>query len=214
MSVTLFWIVSSPCQEVSNSTGLFDSIRNAKLLGSSKFTSRDSRSIRATQDKRKRMRFCSLNADMNYACVGQPGLNGASNFPLLSNVLANPATGEVVVSSEQKVYEVLLKQASLVKRKLSSTGELEVKPDITLPENLSLLSEAYDRCREVCAEYAKTFYLGTLLMTPERRRAIWAIYGSKILYVAKAQKKAEHEQILHNQFEEKRKEQILKYKRG
>ncbi|KAK7282553.1 hypothetical protein RIF29_11439 [Crotalaria pallida] len=36
--------------------------------------------------------------------------------------------------------------------------------------------------------------------------------SSKILYVAKAQKKAEREQILHNQFEEKRKEQILKYK--
>ncbi|KAK7284949.1 hypothetical protein RJT34_19703 [Clitoria ternatea] len=36
--------------------------------------------------------------------------------------------------------------------------------------------------------------------------------GSKTLYVARAQKKAEREQILHNQFEEKRKEQILKYK--
>lgn len=36
--------------------------------------------------------------------------------------------------------------------------------------------------------------------------------GSKILYVARAQKKAEREQILHHQFEEKRKEQVLKYK--
>ncbi|XP_045794098.1 polyadenylate-binding protein 7-like [Trifolium pratense] len=36
--------------------------------------------------------------------------------------------------------------------------------------------------------------------------------GSKILYVARAQKKAEREQILHQQFEEKRKEQVLKYK--
>ncbi|XWS66781.1 hypothetical protein CRYUN_Cryun05aG0230200 [Craigia yunnanensis] len=36
--------------------------------------------------------------------------------------------------------------------------------------------------------------------------------GSKVLYVARAQKKAEREQILHNQFEEKRKEQIVKYK--
>ncbi|KAL9332029.1 hypothetical protein ACSQ67_001639 [Phaseolus vulgaris] len=36
--------------------------------------------------------------------------------------------------------------------------------------------------------------------------------GSKILYVARAQKKAERVQILHHQFEEKRKEQILKYK--
>ncbi|OMO84051.1 hypothetical protein COLO4_22263 [Corchorus olitorius] len=36
--------------------------------------------------------------------------------------------------------------------------------------------------------------------------------GSKVLYVARAQKKAEREQILRRQFEEKRKEQIMKYK--
>ncbi|OIW02629.1 hypothetical protein TanjilG_24080 [Lupinus angustifolius] len=172
MSVTLLRTVL----EVSNSSGLFDSIRNAKLLGSSKFMSQDMGSIRAKHDKKKRRQFCSLSVNTNYACVGQPGLEGAGNFPLLSNVLANPAAGEVVVSSEQKVYDVVLKQASLVKRKLGSTDELEVKPDIALPGNLSLLSEAYDRCGEVCAEYAKTFYLGTLLMTPERQRAIWAIY--------------------------------------
>ncbi|XP_040991094.1 phytoene synthase 2, chloroplastic-like isoform X1 [Juglans microcarpa x Juglans regia] len=38
------------------------------------------------------------------------------------------------------------------------------------------LEEAYERCRYICAEYAKTFYLGTLLMTEERQKAIWAIY--------------------------------------
>nr|APO14284.1 phytoene synthase 2 [Luffa aegyptiaca] len=38
------------------------------------------------------------------------------------------------------------------------------------------LEEAYESCRKICAEYAKTFYLGTLLMTKERQRAIWAIY--------------------------------------
>ncbi|XP_043701551.1 polyadenylate-binding protein 7-like [Telopea speciosissima] len=36
--------------------------------------------------------------------------------------------------------------------------------------------------------------------------------GSKALYVARAQKKAEREQILHRQFVERRKEQIQKYK--
>lgn len=36
--------------------------------------------------------------------------------------------------------------------------------------------------------------------------------GSKILYVARAQKKVERELILRHQFEEKRKEQILKFK--
>nr|GFA47218.1 phytoene synthase 2, chloroplastic-like [Tanacetum cinerariifolium] len=41
------------------------------------------------------------------------------------------------------------------------------------------LEEAYDRCRDICAEYAKTFYLGTRLMTEERQKAIWAIYGKR-----------------------------------
>ncbi|GAY33336.1 hypothetical protein CUMW_006780 [Citrus unshiu] len=50
----------------------------------------------------------------------------------------------------------------------------------------------------------------------DARRALEAmngsVIGSKVLYVARAQKKAEREQILRHQFEEKRKERILKYK--
>lgn len=38
------------------------------------------------------------------------------------------------------------------------------------------LLQAYDRCGEVTSEYAKTFFLGTQLMTPEQAKAIWAIY--------------------------------------
>ncbi|KAI9100196.1 hypothetical protein K1719_024414 [Acacia pycnantha] len=174
MPVTLLWVVS-PSLEVSNCSGFLDSFRDAKLLDSSKFIPRDSSSIRAKKDKKRRWRLCSLSTNLKYSCVGHTGLESASNLPLLSNVLANPA-GEMTVSSEQKVYEVVLKQASLVKRKLSPVGDIDVKPDIPLPGNLGLLTEAYDRCGEVCAEYAKTFYLGTQLMTPERRRAIWAIY--------------------------------------
>jgi phytoene synthase len=40
----------------------------------------------------------------------------------------------------------------------------------------SALEEAYEVCRRETAEWAKTFYLGTLLMPPAKRRAIWAIY--------------------------------------
>lgn len=43
--------------------------------------------------------------------------------------------------------------------------------------NLGLgLDQAYEACRRETAEWAKTFYLGTLLMPPAKRRAIWAIY--------------------------------------
>ena len=38
------------------------------------------------------------------------------------------------------------------------------------------LDEAYEACRRETAEWAKTFYLGTLLLPPVKRRAIWAIY--------------------------------------
>jgi phytoene synthase len=48
------------------------------------------------------------------------------------------------------------------------------KPTIVKPR--ISLDESYERCRQVTAEYAKTFYLGTMLMSEEKRRAIWAIY--------------------------------------
>ncbi len=41
---------------------------------------------------------------------------------------------------------------------------------------LPSLEEAYESCRVETERWAKTFYLGTLLMPPPKRRAIWAIY--------------------------------------
>lgn len=43
-------------------------------------------------------------------------------------------------------------------------------------KQLAPVEDAYEVCRQVTAKFSKTFYLGTLLMTPEKRRAIWAIY--------------------------------------
>lgn len=43
-------------------------------------------------------------------------------------------------------------------------------------KQLAPVEDAYEVCRQITAEFSKTFYLGTLLMTPEKRRAIWAIY--------------------------------------
>ncbi|WOH03582.1 hypothetical protein DCAR_0622981 [Daucus carota subsp. sativus] len=102
----------------------------------------------------------------------------------VSAVAANP-----VRTSEERVYEVVLKQAALVREEKRSSRGLcldtkrtgsksfdKSENDDAGMKSWNLLNEAYDRCGEVCAEYAKTFYLGTLLMTPERRRAVWAIY--------------------------------------
>ncbi len=38
-------------------------------------------------------------------------------------------------------------------------------------------NEAYELCRRITADYAKTFYLGTMLLPKEKRKAIWAIYA-------------------------------------
>ncbi|EEF29412.1 phytoene synthase 2, chloroplastic [Ricinus communis] len=169
MTVALLWI-ANPTTEVSSSFGLLHSIR---VLDSSKFGFIDRNLMfkgREKKDKKQKWKSSSVNIDLRNHCTGS-----GSKLPLISSMVASSA-GEMAISSEEKVYNVVVKQAALIKRQLRTSGDLDVKPDIVLPGTLGLLSDAYDRCGEVCAEYAKTFYLGTLLMTPERRRAIWAIY--------------------------------------
>lgn len=39
-----------------------------------------------------------------------------------------------------------------------------------------VLDLAYEKCGHVTSEYAKTFYLGTQLMTPAQAKAVWAVY--------------------------------------
>lgn len=98
-------------------------------------------------------------------------LNFSTGVSAISSAVANPAR-----SSEDMVYEVVLKQAALVREQRKDKAlDLKTAENDNLT-NWDLLNEAYDRCGEVCSEYAKTFYLGTLLMTPERRKAVWAIY--------------------------------------
>lgn len=50
-------------------------------------------------------------------------------------------------------------------------------PKIQRMSILASKEEAYEYCRQITAKYSKTFYLGTLLMPLEKRRAIWAIYN-------------------------------------
>jgi len=45
-----------------------------------------------------------------------------------------------------------------------------------LKNSISQLNKAYEICRKETQQWAKTFYLGTLLLPQEKRRAIWAIY--------------------------------------
>ena len=52
-----------------------------------------------------------------------------------------------------------------------STKSAMINPTTSLS-----LDNAYEICRQETAKWAKTFYLGTLLLPPIKRRAIWAIY--------------------------------------
>jgi len=45
-----------------------------------------------------------------------------------------------------------------------------------LKNSISRLDQAYEICRKETQQWAKTFYLGTLLLPQEKRKAIWAIY--------------------------------------
>jgi len=75
---------------------------------------------------------------------------------------------DVVASNGREVEQFALE--CCVKRQTSGIRA----PPPSIPSDM--LDGAYERCREVTGEYAKTFYLGTKLMTPEKQRAIWAIY--------------------------------------
>ena len=83
-------------------------------------------------------------------------------------------------------------------------------PKSKLKKNLVSVAESYEICRQITAEYAKTFYLGTLLMPKEKSKAIWSIYawcrltdelvdGAKAKYTTK-ETLAEWEQQLESVF--------------
>ncbi|KAL5977204.1 hypothetical protein ACLOJK_021546 [Asimina triloba] len=157
-----------------------------------------------------------------------PCMSYSHGLTILSTAVAHPFR-----SSEEKVYDVVLKQAALVKEQRRRMVDSRTSYS-DLMGNSNQLNDAYDRCGEVCAEYAKTFYLGnfafpgnpglkmgfvpfmsvlkmhvecadtvsvyyiggiftgwlwdgpwqsrkakkarTLLMTPQRQRAVWSIY--------------------------------------
>ena len=60
------------------------------------------------------------------------------------------------------------------------------------------LEDAYEACRKETALWAKTFYLGTMLLPTAKRKAIWAIYvwcrrTDELMDSSEAQKKSKNE---------------------
>lgn len=82
-----------------------------------------------------------------------------SYLKVLSSLITDPSDRSTL-SAEQKVNDVVAKQASMFQDQMKRgfTGDLQSNELVKIsPE---LLADAYARCGEVCAEYAKTFYLG------------------------------------------------------
>ena len=74
---------------------------------------------------------------------------------------------------------------------LSNSQMMENKAPVSL-------EGAYEICRRETAQWAKTFYLGTLLLPPLKRKAIWAIYvwcrrTDELMDSPQAQKKSKDE---------------------
>lgn len=59
-------------------------------------------------------------------------------------------------------------------KKHERNAKFNVSANWTYPQDK--LEEAYKRCAVITEDFAKTFYLGTQLMAPEKARAVWAIY--------------------------------------
>ncbi|XP_011048242.1 PREDICTED: phytoene synthase 2, chloroplastic-like [Populus euphratica] len=107
---------------------------------------------------------------------------------LHSKSLVTRARAEVIAApkrSSQRAFPRLLKhgiphtdlQVHEIVERQSQANSLSKQDICRKPEfHPAFLEEAYERCRNICAEYAKTFYLGTRLMTEERQKATWAIY--------------------------------------
>ena len=53
---------------------------------------------------------------------------------------------------------------------------LQLPESPRVKKSLASVETAYESCRQVTADFAKSFYLSTMLMSAPKRRAIWAIY--------------------------------------
>lgn len=88
-----------------------------------------------------------------------------------SSILTDPE-GRSFMTAEQKVYDAVARQAAMVDEATRrSELQLDVLPELQPARSTELLEEAYVRCGEVCAEYAKTFYLGTVLLISSTKNA-------------------------------------------
>lgn len=135
-------LLSSDFSRLENSsTGLKTSLRKS---GCESFTSSSTRNVVKKKQNGPR------------AVLDMPaGPGSADERKSLKGLAVSGVVSDIDLASyrtaEERIFGVVVKQAA--NKKPISSGKYQV----VTPE---LLEEAYKRCGEVCAEYAKTFYLG------------------------------------------------------
>lgn len=102
----------------------------------------------------------------------------AKNGPKVSAAPFDPSVRERARESNntQTMYEGMT--AADIEKECVRCAMLQGVDEAAGPLQVSEdgLEQAYTKCGEVTGAYAKTFYLGTQLMTPAQQKAIWAIY--------------------------------------
>jgi len=91
----------------------------------------------------------------------------ASEHTNKTQSMSNSPQAGIGMSSLQPDNVPILSSVPTEMRKLTKSSGVR---------NLASLDDSYELCRKITAKYSKTFYIGTQLMSPEKRRAIWAIY--------------------------------------
>ena len=118
-------------------------------------------------------RRCSSSSSSSCNKLLSSKLSFSSGVAAYSSAVANPSR-----SSEERVYEVVLKQAALVREKRGESALGLKKPiETDCTSDWNLLNDAYERCGEVCAEYAKTFYLGTCSFSSSHSICVAVIFS-------------------------------------
>lgn len=85
-------------------------------------------------------------------------------------------TAEQPVAAPQSLSGAEVEERGMMRciMKHERNSSCNVGANWTYPQDK--LDEAYEKCAYITEHYAKTFYLGTQLMTPEKARAVCAIY--------------------------------------
>lgn len=112
-------------------------------------------------------------------------LNNSSFLLVQKSKVGKAPTANILSSKPKRSQQPILSMRSgidlFAELNIQQVIERQSKVDLILRKKTNfdptLLKQAYESCRKICAEHSTSYYLGSLLFTEERRKAIWAVYA-------------------------------------